>query len=91
MDDIAAQKFSKQDIPFVTQEQFNEMVHSFRFKSILAVSKKVVGGDLLIALHLAQDLIRDCSVLGIILRDRATGTNIHKYGAGETQRHSPQG
>ena len=41
---------------------------------------KVVRNDLLIALHLAQDLIRDCSVLGMLLRDRATGTNIHKHG-----------
>lgn len=79
VDDIATQKFSKQDNPFVTQEQFSEIVHSFRFKSMLAVYK-VVRGDLLIALHLAQDLIRDCSVLGMILRDRATGTNIHKHG-----------
>jgi hypothetical protein len=41
---------------------------------------KVVRNDLLIALHLAQELIRDCSVLGMMLRDRATGTNIHKHG-----------
>lgn len=72
-------KFSKQEIPSVTKEQFTEIVRGFRFKSMLAVYK-VVRGDLLIALHLAQDLIRDCSVLGMILRDRATGTNIHKHG-----------
>jgi hypothetical protein len=41
---------------------------------------KVVRNDLLIALHLTQDLIRDCCVLGMLLRDRATGTNIHKHG-----------
>jgi hypothetical protein len=41
---------------------------------------KVVRQDLLIALHLAQDLTRDCCVLGMMLRDRATGTNIHKHG-----------
>jgi hypothetical protein len=63
----------------VTQEQFLEIVRNFRFKSMLAVYK-VVRNDLLIALHLALDLIRDCSVLGMMLRDRATGTNIHKYG-----------
>ncbi len=79
VDIIAAQTFSKQDNPSLTQEQFDEMVNAFRFKSILAVYK-VVRGDLLIALHLAQDLIRDCCVLGMILRDKATGTNIHKLG-----------
>lgn len=79
VDNIATKRFSKQDNPSVTQEQFNEIVRNFRFKSMLAVYK-VVRGDLLIALHLSQDLIRDCSVLGMILRDRATGTNIHKHG-----------
>ena len=59
--------------------QFLELVRDFRFKSMLAVYK-VVRNDLLIALHLAQDLICDCSVLGMMLRDRATGTNIHKHG-----------
>jgi hypothetical protein len=63
----------------VTEEQFLEMVRKFRFKSMLAVYK-VVRNDLLIALHLSLDLIRDCSVLGMMLRDRKTGTNIHKEG-----------
>jgi hypothetical protein len=63
----------------VTEDQFLEMVRKFRFKSMLAVYK-VVRGDLLIALHLSLDLIRDCSVLGMMLRDRKTGTNIHKEG-----------
>lgn len=80
VDSIAEKSFLKQDDSSVTQEQFNEIVRDFRFKSMLAVYK-VVRGDLLIALHLSQDLIRDCSVLGMILRDRATGTNIHKHGS----------
>jgi hypothetical protein len=79
VDEIAIQKHHQQEFSPVTQEQFMEMVRNFRFKSMLAVYK-VVRNDLLIALHLAQDLIRDCSVLGMILRDRATGTNIHKHG-----------
>ncbi len=78
VNNIVTQQFSKQDDPSINQEQFNEMVRNFRFKSMLAVYK-VIRGDLLIALHLTQDLIRDCSVLGMILRDRATGTNIHKH------------
>jgi predicted nucleotidyltransferase len=76
---IAAQRFRQPETSPVTQEQFLEMVRNFRFKSMLAVYK-VVRNDLLIALHLTQDLIRDCSVLGMMLRDRTTGTNIHNYG-----------
>ncbi len=63
----------------VPEEQFLEMVRKFRFKSMQAVYK-VVRNDLLIALHLSLDLIRDCSMLGMMLRDRKTGTNIHKEG-----------
>lgn len=79
VDEIATQKHSQQEVLPAAQEQFLEMVRDFRFKSMLAVYK-VVRNDLLIALHLAQDLIRDCCVLGMMLRDRATGTNIHKHG-----------
>jgi predicted nucleotidyltransferase len=79
VDEIAAQEHHQQGPLPVTQEQFLEMVRDFRFKSMHAVYK-VVRSDLLIALHLAQDLIRDCSVLGMMLRDRAAGTNIHKHG-----------
>ena len=79
VDEIASQKYYQQKLPPVSEEQFLEMVRNFRFKSMLAVYK-VVRSDLLIGLHLAQDLIRDCCVLGMMLRDRATGTNIHKYG-----------
>jgi hypothetical protein len=43
---------------------------------------KVLRDDRLIATHLALDLVRDCCVLGMILRDRTTGTNIH-HGGGE--------
>lgn len=62
-----------------TDEQFLEMVRNFRFKSMLAVYK-VIRNDLLVALHLSQDLVRDCCVLGMMLRDRKTGTNVHKNG-----------
>lgn len=43
-------------------------------------TEKVVRDDLLIALHLALDLVRDCCVLGMLLRDRAEGTNHHRHG-----------
>ena len=79
VDQIANQSYLQSEITPATHEQFLEMVRNFRFKSMLAVYK-VVRNDLLIALHLALDLIRDCSVLGMMLRDRATGTNVHKHG-----------
>jgi predicted nucleotidyltransferase len=66
-------------MPLITEDQFLETVRKFRFKSMLAVHK-IVRNDLLIALHLSLDLIRDCSVLGMLLRDRKTGTNIYKEG-----------
>lgn len=67
-----------------TDERFQELVRNFRFKSTQAVHK-VVRNDLLIALHLSQDLIRDCCVLGMMLRDRAAGTNIHRHGGAGNQ------
>jgi len=63
----------------VSADQFERMVERFRFKGMLAVSK-VVRTDLLIALHLALDLVRDCCVLGMMLRDRASGTAYHRAG-----------
>jgi hypothetical protein len=79
MDKVASQMYRQQKTFPPTAEQFLYLVRDFRFKSMLAVYK-VVRNDLLIALHLTLDLIRDCSVLGMMLRDRATGTNIHKDG-----------
>jgi hypothetical protein len=79
VDAIVDQEYVRQEMPSATPEQFLELVRDFRFKSMLAVYK-VVRNDLLIAVHLAQDLVRDCCVLGMMLRDRAAGTNIHKQG-----------
>lgn len=62
-----------------SDESSDEMANAFRFKAMLAV-QKVVRHDLLIALHLALDLVRDCCVLGMMLRDRSTGTSYHRSG-----------
>jgi len=67
------------DLSPFTPDQFQEMVRAFRFKSMLVIHK-VVRDDLLVALHLALDLIRDCTVLGMALRDRAEGTSVHNTG-----------
>jgi hypothetical protein len=77
--DVSQSGNLQRKLPPVTEDQFLEMVRKFRFKSMPAVYK-VVRNDLLIALHLSLDLIRDCSVVGMMLRDRRMGTNIHKDG-----------
>ncbi|HJR78928.1 MAG TPA: aminoglycoside 6-adenylyltransferase [Anaerolineales bacterium] len=64
---------------FPSQLEFDQMVNHFWFKAMLA-SYKVIRHDRLIALHLALDLVRDCCVIGMMLRDRAEGTNIHREG-----------
>jgi len=51
-------------------EQFDVLVNAFWFKGMVAVGK-VKRGDLLVALHLSLDLIRDCLLVGMLLRDRA--------------------
>jgi len=79
VEEIASQGSFPYILSLRTEDQFLELVRNFRFKSMQAVYK-VVRNDLLIALHLTQDLIRDCCVLGMMLRDRATGTAIHKHG-----------
>jgi len=58
-------------------DQFRQMHQRFWFNGVVATTK-VVRGDPLIALHLALDMLRDCCVLALLLRDRATGTAIHR-------------
>ena len=60
-------------------EGFLAMANDFWFKGTLAVYK-VVRNDLLIALHLALDLMRDCLVLKMMLRDRSAGKSHHRVG-----------
>lgn len=64
---------------YLSWAEFDEMVNDFWFKAMLA-SYKVIRDDRLIALHLALDLVRDCCVAGMMLRDRAEGTNVHRHG-----------
>jgi hypothetical protein len=79
VEEIASQASFPSILSLRTDEQFLKLVRNFTFKSMQAVYK-VVRNDLLIALHLTQDLIRDCCILGMMLRDRATGTTIHRHG-----------
>ncbi|RJP47492.1 MAG: hypothetical protein C4584_00365 [Armatimonadetes bacterium] len=57
----------------------DKLANDFWFLAFTAVSK-VVRNDLLIALHLALDLYRNCLLLGMWLRDKETGTYIHRIG-----------
>ncbi len=63
--------------PAFSAAAFAELQRDFWFKGVVATTK-VVRGDPLIALHLALDMLRDCCVLAMVLRDRATGTTIHR-------------
>jgi hypothetical protein len=55
------------------------MADHFWFKAAVAITK-VVRNDLLIGLHLALDLTRDCLVLQMIRRDREKRTKFHRTG-----------
>lgn len=65
--------------PVFDNQQFERMSQQFWFKASLAATK-VMRNDLLIGLHLALDLARDCLVLAMIFRDVEAGTNHHRYG-----------
>ena len=60
-----------------TDEQFAHLQRRFWFNGVVAVTK-VVRGDPLIALHLALDMVRDCCVLAMLVRDRDSGEAIHR-------------
>lgn len=65
-----------QELP---REEIEEMIDAFWLKASVAITK-VVRDDLLIGLHLALDLARDCIHLQMMLRDRERGTAIHRTG-----------
>lgn len=61
-------------------ERLAGISQDFWFKAMLA-AHKVARNDLLVALHLSLDLIRDCCVLGMMLRDRQASTDHHRDGS----------
>jgi predicted nucleotidyltransferase len=68
--------------PAVSDEAFAALVNGFWFKAVVAV-QKVVRGDLLVALHLSLELVQECCVLAMMLRDREAGTTKHRDGVGD--------
>ncbi len=79
VDEILARSFEHPKPPLTSSEQFQTMVNRFWFKGQAAITK-VVRNDLLIALHLALEMVQDCCVLGMLLRDRSAGTSHHREG-----------
>ena len=63
----------------ISGAEIERMADHFWFKAAIAITK-VVRNDLLIGLHLALDLTRDCLVLQMIRRDREKRTKIHRTG-----------
>jgi hypothetical protein len=63
----------------ISGAEIEHMADHFWFKAAVAIAK-VARNDLLIGLHLALDLARDCLVLQMIRRDQVMGTNIHHTG-----------
>ncbi len=63
----------------IAPEEFERMVQQFWYKAVMATTK-VVRNDQLIALHLALELLQECCVLQMLLRDRVSGTNQHRDG-----------
>lgn len=63
----------------MNSKAFAAMIHAFRFKGLLAIDK-IARNDLLIAQHLILAMQQDYCVLGMLLRDRITGTSHHRKG-----------
>lgn len=80
VDEVAGQFYTPKPPRKYPPEKFEALVRGMRFKSMMS-TYKVVRGDLLIALHLALDLVRDTCVIAFLLRDRAEGTDFHKDGS----------
>ena len=63
-----------------SSKQFEQMANGFWFKGMLAANK-AARNELLVAAHLALDMARDCLVLAMMIRNRATGTDHHRDGS----------
>lgn len=77
---ITAQVLPVPPLESFSPDAFRALCNQFRFKAMLAVTK-AARDELLVALHLSLDMIRDALLLGMLLRDRATGTNHHRDGS----------
>jgi hypothetical protein len=76
---LLARPFPRPAPPLISGEEFQRLANGFWFKGMLVV-QKVMRDDRLIALHLALEMVQECAVLGMLLRDRAEGTAHHRHG-----------
>ncbi|MBN2393390.1 MAG: aminoglycoside 6-adenylyltransferase [Anaerolineae bacterium] len=67
------------EAPNVSDSDIERMADAFWFKAAVTITK-VARNDLLIGMHLALDLARDCLVLQMMRRDCEAGTTIHRTG-----------
>ena len=63
----------------VAGDTIASIAEQFWFKAAVAITK-VMRNDLLIGLHLALDLARDCLLLQMLRRDQALRTTTHRIG-----------
>lgn len=68
----------------INSYNIEKLASEFWFLSYTAITK-IVRNDLLIGLHLALDLYRYCLILAMWLRDKKTGTNIHRLGGSNNE------
>jgi hypothetical protein len=71
------------DFVMKTETEIHTMANKFWFLGITAIVK-VMRSDYLISSHLALEMVQQCIVLQMILRDRKKGTNIHRIGERES-------
>jgi len=64
----------------LSPDAFAQLCNTFRFTAMRAITK-AARNELLVALHISLELMRDCLLLGMHLRDRETGINIHRDGS----------
>jgi predicted nucleotidyltransferase len=69
VDSMLRRRLGPPTSPLISSEQFAVLVNQFWFKAVTIVNK-VLRNDLLSALHLCRDLIQDCLVVAMLLRDR---------------------
>jgi len=61
--------YAPHDITLLSDVEFERLVNGFWFKSVVFVNK-LMRNDMLVALHLVREMVQDCLILAMHLRDR---------------------
>lgn len=72
--------YGPRELTLLSDAGFETLVNGFWFKSVVIVNK-LMRGDMLVALHLARDIVQDCLIMALHLRDRdiAMGRGDHRW------------